>query len=123
MYSCSDKNCNCVIFHKDKLDKVSSNMIKDDEINELVNIIKLVNTNNKIKILEAIKEEELCVCDIGHLVGITKSAISHQMRQFKKYDLLTERKEGKMVYYKLKNNNISKLIEKVRLINENYYKS
>jgi|SRR5690625_2775159 len=118
MYTCSDKNCNCVIFHKEKLDKVKKNIIKDDEINNIVDIIKLVNTPNKIKILEALKEEELCVCDIGHLVGLTKSAISHQMRQFKKYDLLYERRDGKMVYYKLKNNDISKLIEKVRLINE-----
>lgn len=116
MYTCSDKNCNCVIFHKDKLDKVKKSLIKDDEIDELINIIKLINTKNKIKILEAIKDEELCVCDIGHLLGLTKSAISHQMRQFKKYNLLNERKEGKMVYYKLKDKNISSLIEKVRSI-------
>lgn len=121
MYTCSDKNCNCVIFHKDKLDKVKKDLISDDELLELVNIVKLINTTNKIKILEAIKEEELCVCDIGHLIGLTKSAISHQMKQFKKYDLLSERKEGKMVYYKLKNNNISNLINKVRVINEKNY--
>ena len=118
MFKCNNDNCNCTIFHADKLEKVQKNLISDDKIEDIVNIMMLLNTANKIKILEAIKEEELCVCDIGHLVGISKSAISHQMRQFKEYDLLEERREGKMVYYKLKNNHISKIIEKVGMFYE-----
>lgn len=114
MFKCKDENCNCTIFHEEQLKKVKSNLISDQKVANIVNVVKLINTENKVKILEAIKEDELCVCDLGHLVGMSKSAISHQMKQFKQFGLLDERKEGKMVYYKLKDNHqISNIITKI----------
>lgn len=108
---CNNKNCNCHIFHKETLDRVKNNIISDQEITTISNIFKVLSNFTRVKILEALKDEELCVCDIGSLVGITKSAVSHQMKTLKEYDLVKSRREGKMVYYQLNDNYISKIIK------------
>jgi len=114
MFKCSSNNCNCHIFHKETLEKVSQELINDEKVNDIVEFMKIFSNYTRVKILEAIKDDELCVCDLGHLLGVTKSAISHQMKEIKKYNLVTERKEGKMVYYKLKNKFVSNLISNVK---------
>lgn len=113
MFKCSSDNCNCHIFHEDTLIEVNNNLRDDNSINNIANFLKLIANDTRLKMLEAIKDHELCVCDLGHLLGVTKSAISHQIKELKKYDLVSERREGKMVYYKLNSPFVSKLIEEV----------
>ena len=107
------ENCNCTIFHQDVLMKVEKSLYSDQEFDDLSNLFKVLSDPTRIKILSAIKEDELCVCDLGHLIGVSKSAISHQMKLLRSYDLVKGRKEGKMVYYSLNDPNISRLIDKV----------
>ena len=104
-------NCNCTIFHEDTLNKVQSSLYNDDEFDGLVSIFKILNDKSRLKILEAIKDESLCVCDLAYLLGVSKSAISHQMKMLKKLDFVSSNKKGKMVYYSLKDHNIRHLIE------------
>lgn len=111
MKKACDVNCNCTIFHKDTLDRVEHELHQDEEFDELVSLFKILNDKSRLKILEAIKDERLCVCDLAHLLGISKSAISHQMKSLKAFDLVESDKEGKMVYYHLKDQNIRFLIE------------
>lgn len=110
---CSDKTCNCYIFHEETINKVKSTLKEDSKIMGISNYLKVLADFTRIKILEAIKDEYLCVCDIGHLLGLTKSAISHQMKTFKKYKMVESKKEGKMVYYKLSNQIVSDFIDNV----------
>ncbi|MDX9691325.1 MAG: metalloregulator ArsR/SmtB family transcription factor [Acholeplasmataceae bacterium] len=106
-----DINCNCTIFHKDILDKVKNDLHPEDDFDQLVSLFKILNDKSRLKILEAIKDESLCVCDLAHLLGISKSAISHQMKPLKSANLVESTKKGKMVYYHLKDQNIRYLIE------------
>ena len=106
-----DVNCKCTIFHEETLKKVESTLYKEDEFEGLVSIFKILNDKSRLKILEAIKDETLCVCDLGHLLGVSKSAISHQMKLLKAHDFVSSVKKGKMVYYSLKDQNIRHLIE------------
>lgn len=110
---CCKGECNCQVFHRDTINEVSDNLISDDKINDIVGFFKVMNDFTRIKIMEAIKDHELCVCDLGHLLGVTKSAISHQMKMLKEYNIVTYRREGKMIYYKLNNNYVSNIIESV----------
>ncbi|MDO9629367.1 MAG: metalloregulator ArsR/SmtB family transcription factor [Acholeplasmataceae bacterium] len=105
-----DVNCNCTIFHQDILDEVQSSFYKDQEFSDLVSLFKIFADMTRIKILEAIKEHELCVCDLAYLLGVSKSAISHQMKYLKSYHLVSSSKQGKMVYYRLSNQNAREII-------------
>lgn len=106
------ENCNCTIFHQETLNKVEKEMFDEKEFIELSNLFKLFSDPTRVKILKAVEIDELCVCDLGHLIGVSKSAISHQMKLLKKHKLVDSRKEGKMVYYSLKDPNVSVLLNK-----------
>ncbi|MBU1141079.1 MAG: metalloregulator ArsR/SmtB family transcription factor [Firmicutes bacterium] len=110
MEDCQPK-CTCPVFHQEILDQVKLNLLSDHEYANLVELYKVLGDLTRIKILESIKEHELCVCDLGHLLGVSKSAISHQMRFLKKYNLVTNKRIGKMVYYHLANLNIQIMID------------
>jgi DNA-binding transcriptional ArsR family regulator len=111
MKKACDVNCNCTIFHKDTLDRVEQSLYKETEFDQLVTLFKVLNDKSRLKILEAIKDDTLCVCDLAHLLGVSKSAVSHQMKSLKSMDLVGSHKEGKMVYYHLKNQHIRQLID------------
>jgi ArsR family transcriptional regulator, lead/cadmium/zinc/bismuth-responsive transcriptional repressor len=106
-----DKNCNCQVFHQDTLDSVSVKMYQEKEYKKMVDLYKILNDLTRIKILDSIKDHELCVCDLAYLIGVSKSAISHQMKYLKSYQLVKSKKIKKMVYYSLLNQEIRKLIE------------
>lgn len=107
--SCKE-NCNCTLFHKDVIDKVE-NQMKDEKVYlEISDLLKVLSDVTRIKLIEAISQEELCVCDLGHVLGITKSAVSHQIKTLKKFNLVSSNRVGKMVYYKLSNKEILNLI-------------
>lgn len=110
---CNGTNCNCHIFHQETLDKVNDNLRSDNKLKAISDYFKIISDFTRIKMLEAIKDDFLCVCDLGHLLGITKSAVSHQIKLFKEYDLVEQRREGKMVYYKLKDQFIAEMINNV----------
>ena len=119
--SCSSKNCNCHLFHEDVINDVSSKMLSNNEYNDIANLFKVISDINRIKIIEAVSKAPLCVCDIGHLLGVTKSAISHQMKLLKEYNVVTSNREGKMVYYKLDNDKVLNIINQAKgYLGENY---
>lgn len=106
-------NCNCTIFHQDVLNEVETNLLPNDDLIAVADFFKVMGDFTRIKIMESIKDHELCVCDLGHLLGLTKSAISHQMKTLRKYNIVTSNKKGKMVYYRLNQDFITSMIEGV----------
>lgn len=109
MKPCS-KNCQCQIFHQETLDAVKKTFYEEKEFIKISDLFKIFNDPSRLKILEAIKDHDLCVCDLASLLGVSKSAVSHQMTFLKRYDLVQSKKEGKMVYYRLVNQEVSKMI-------------
>jgi len=106
-----DKNCNCQVFHQDTLDLVSLKMYPDQTYQKMVDLYKIFNDLTRVKILDSIKDHELCVCDLAYLIGVSKSAISHQMKYLKRYQLVKSKKVKKMVYYSINNQEVSKMID------------
>ncbi len=76
----------------------------------LADTFKLLGDPTRLKILLALKEEELCVCDLAVLMNVSRSAISHQLRLLKSLRLVKYRRHGKIVYYALDDDHISELI-------------
>ena len=67
--------------------------------------------STRIKILWALDEEEMCVCDIASLLNMTQSAISHQLRVLKQAHLVKNRRDGKIVYYSLADEHVKQIFE------------
>ena len=103
------ESCNCNVIHEDVVMKVSEKLPKDELLYDLAELFKVFGDTTRIKILYALFEEEMCVCDIADLLNMTQSAISHQLRVLKQARLVKFRKEGKIVYYSLDDNHINQI--------------
>ncbi|QOV21009.1 winged helix-turn-helix transcriptional regulator [Blautia liquoris] len=82
------------------------NIPKDEELYRLADLFKIFGNPTRIRILSALKTHELCVCDIADLLGMTQSAISHQLRILKQMQLVKFRRDGKTVYYSLADDHV-----------------
>jgi DNA-binding transcriptional ArsR family regulator len=103
--------CQIICFNKAKVTKIKKTILSQQKLNSLVEIFKAISDNTRTKILLALREGELCVCDISHVLGLSLSAVSHQLRILRGLRLVKYRSEGKMVFYSLTDKHIIKLIE------------
>lgn len=93
--------CDCEVIHEDVVNLVKSKMPMEETLYDLAELFKVFGDSTRIKILWALDEAELCVCDIAVLLNMTQSAISHQLRVLKQANLVRNRKDGKIVFYSL----------------------
>ena len=100
------ENCNCNVIHNDVIEKVRENMPKEEVLYDLAEFFKVFGDSTRIKIICALFESEMCVCDLSALLGVSQSAVSHQLRTLKSARLVRYRKEGKVVYYSLDDEHI-----------------
>jgi len=84
-------------------------MLPSSLVNDLADTFKALADSTRIKIIFALSEEELCVCDLANLLGLSISAVSHQLGTLRGMKLVKFRKEGKMVYYSLDDRHIENL--------------
>ena len=113
--------CEFKHIHQDIIETVRENMPEEDILVDLAELFKVLGDQTRIKIIFILFKEEMCVCDIAELVGMTQSAISHQLRVLKQAKLVKFRKEGKIVYYSLDDEHISEMYEMAkRHIEEGY---
>lgn len=103
--------CNCTVIHEDIVNKVRKVMPEEERLYDLAELFKVFGDTTRIKILHALFEEEMCVCDIAALLGMNQSAISHQLRVLKQAGLVKFRKEGKVVYYSLDDEHVKNIFE------------
>ena len=84
--------------HDNIVEKVSGELPKDEIVSDLAELFKIFGDRTRLKILFVLLKEEMCVCDIAHILGMQQSAISHQLRVLKQSRLVKFRKEGKTVF-------------------------
>ena len=104
------ERCGCVYVHEDAVGEVLSGMPDDETLYDLAELFKVFGDSTRIKILYALFESELCVCDIAQLLGLTQSAVSHQLRVLKNSRLVKFRRDGKTVFYSLADDHVRKII-------------
>lgn len=107
-----DMICDCEVIHADLVEQVKLKMPKEDELYDLSDFFKVFGDSTRIKIMWALDESEMCVCDLAVLLNMTKSAISHQLRSLKEANLVKNRKEGKVVFYSLTDDHVKEIFEK-----------
>lgn len=102
--------CQCEHFHEDSIKKATKGMPSEETAVAASDFFKAFSDKTRLRILSALAIEELCVCDIATLLGMTQSAISHQLRFLKQARLVSNRKDGKTVYYTLCDQHISVIL-------------
>lgn len=103
--------CDCKEIHEDIVSEAKNTMPEEEMLYDLAELFKVFGDTTRIKILYALFANEMCVCDIASLLGMTHSAISHQLRVLKQARLVKFRKEGKVVYYSLDDNHVSQIFD------------
>lgn len=106
-----DDSCLCTIIHKEVINKVKDKLPKEEMLYELAEFFKVFGDTTRIRILCALFEAEMCVCDLSALLNISQSAISHQLRGLKNARIVKFRKEGKVVYYSLDDDHIKHIFD------------
>ena len=92
------------------LEKMREKMPSHSEIERTAELFKVIGDPTRMQILTALHEQELCVCDISDLLGMTQSAISHQLRLLRSAHLVKNRREGKSIFYSLDDSHVVSMI-------------
>jgi len=104
--------CDCEAIHFDVVNTVKNRMPDENELYDLSDFFKILGDSTRAKIIWALDESEMCVCDLAVLLGMTKSAISHQLGTLRQENLVKNRRAGKVVYYSLADDHIKEIFEK-----------
>lgn len=107
----NELSCDCNHIHEDTVQSTKNSMPNDEMIFDIAEFFKVFADSTRIKILWALHENELCVCDIAVVLNMTKSAVSHQLKILRQANLVKNRKDGKVVYYTLSDEHVKEIFE------------
>jgi DNA-binding transcriptional ArsR family regulator len=94
----------------DRVSRAEAGMARLGTYEEASDIFRALGDVTRVRILDAISREELCVCDISALIGMNSSAVSHHLRTLRNLRLVRNRREGKKVYYSLRDSHVAVLL-------------
>ena len=95
-------SCDCNVIHQEAVDEVIGKMPTENTFNRLADLFKLIGDTTRCRILFALDQREMCVCDLANVLNMTKSSISHQLAVLRRSDVVRCRKSGKEVYHIVK---------------------
>ena len=104
-------HCEFIHVHDKVVKQVMDVMPEGEELQNLAEFFRIFGDSTRIRILYVLFEAEMCVCDIAALLGMTQSAISHQLKALKNARLVKSRREGKTVFYALADDHVKTIID------------
>ncbi len=104
--------CDCEAIHTHIIDMVKPKMPVESRLYDVADFFKMFADSTRIRILWALEESEMCVCDLAVLLNMTKSAISHQLKTLRMAKLVKSRREGKVIFYSLCDDHIKDILLK-----------
>jgi DNA-binding transcriptional ArsR family regulator len=105
-----EDGCQIRVVHLDRVERARKEAIADQELDRLSLTYKVLGDPNRLKIVMALRNVEMCVCDLAAFTGLTDSAVSHQLRRLKDLALVKSRREGQIIYYSLDDEHVSELL-------------
>ncbi len=103
--------CDCDMIHEEIVENTREKMQKEAEYSDLAALFKMFGDATRVKILHALELNELCVCDLAALLGMTKSAISHQLKALRLGRLVKSRRDGQVIYYSLADDHVKYILD------------
>ena len=97
--------------HEELIAQVKDQMPDEETLYDLAELFKVFGDSTRIKILYALFEAEMCVCDIAQLLNMTSTAVSHQLRILKGNKLVKSRREGKNIFYSLADGHVTSILD------------
>ena len=101
--------CDDDVVHSGAVERVKAAMPNEDMLYDAAELFKVFGDSTRTRILSALFIEELCVCDIAEILGMTKSAVSHQLRTLRQTKIVKARRSGKEIFYSLDDDHISRI--------------
>ncbi|RZW14335.1 MAG: ArsR family transcriptional regulator [Desulfobulbaceae bacterium] len=106
--------CERRIIHEDRLEVARHHLLDYTEIDSMSDLFKAMADPGRLKILLALAGQEMCVCDLAALLGVSESAASHQIRILRTMNLVKNRREGQVLYYRLVDDHVTQLAQVAR---------
>ncbi len=105
------ERCDCNVIHEETVKRVASVMPEETELYDLAELFKVFGDLTRMKILCALIESEMCVCDLANLLNMTQSSVSHQLRVLKQARLVRYKRVGKIVYYSIDDEHVKYIFD------------
>jgi len=102
--------CGCRCIHEGRVIQAREKQLLESEVDRLARLFKAMGDPNRLRILWALTEDEMCVCDLAAFIGVSESAVSHQLRQLRQLYLVSNRREGAVLYYRLNDDHVNRLM-------------
>lgn len=107
--SLEDLLCEVHPVHEDAVHAALRGRASDEDLAHLADTFQMLASPTRLRIVEALSRQELCVCDLSAVVGVSPSAVSHHLRQMRQLRIVRWRKDGRMAYYRLDDDHVAEL--------------
>ncbi len=103
--------CDVQLVDQDAVQAAFADQADDDEITYLADTFQVLANPTRLRLVEALSQRELCVCDLAAVTGVSQSAVSHHLRQLRQLRIVRYRKAGRMAYYRLDDDHVATLLQ------------
>ncbi len=103
--------CDVRIIHLDRVARAREVALADDMLERLSRLFKALADPTRLRLVRAMRDGEMCVCDLAATLSMTESAVSHQLRRLREQSLVRARREGQIVYYSLDDAHVAELLD------------
>ena len=107
---CTPETCDIRVVHLDRVARAKAEAIAQNDIQRLALTYKIMGDPTRLKIIMALRGGEMCVCDIAAFLGLSESAVSHQLRRLRESSLVRSRRDGQILYYSLDDDHVLDLV-------------
>ena len=108
--ACTPETCDIRVVHLDRVARAKAEAIAQNDIQRLALTYKIMGDPTRLKIIMALRGGEMCVCDIAAFLGLSESAVSHQLRRLRESSLVRSRRDGQILYYSLDDDHVLDLV-------------
>lgn len=105
------QGCACDLVHREVIEAAKEKQPDERELYDLADFFKVLGDSTRVRIMWALDENEMCVCDLAALLGMTKSAVSHQLGSLRQSNLVKFRRDGKQIFYSLADDHVRRVFE------------
>jgi len=106
-----DDVCQVRVIHAERLALARENALAPEEVVRLSTLYKALGDPTRLQLLLGLRDDEMCVCDLAALAGVSESAVSHQLRKLRDWGVVRNRREGQILFYSLDDDCIARLLE------------
>ncbi|MBT8367374.1 MAG: metalloregulator ArsR/SmtB family transcription factor [Deltaproteobacteria bacterium] len=105
-----EDGCQIRVVHLERVEQARQESISVRELERLSLTYRVLGDPNRLKIVMALRNVEMCVCDLAAFTGLSESGVSHQLRRLKDLALVKRRRAGQIIYYSLDDEHVAKLL-------------